>query len=97
MAAGACALLISLGAAKADTIMTFDVSATINNGDGTETAACNNCSLGGTIGIDVTNGDATSQDVTVTGASLGPFTTLDFVSSLGPTPKCSSRTPLEIC
>jgi hypothetical protein len=75
LAAG-CALTLSVGAAKADTISTFDVSAT---------SVSQSFTLGGNIVIDVSNGQVQSEDVTVAGlAGFGPFTFNDGNIPLGP-------------
>jgi hypothetical protein len=71
----ACALL-GIGAAKANTVTTFDVS-------GTDTV--DGFTLGGTIAIDVTSGTVATQpgdvDVTVIGlTNVGPFTNVPAVS-----------------
>jgi hypothetical protein len=72
LAAAACALALGVGAAKADTITTFDVSAIV-------APACPfNCTLGGDIVINTSNGLIVSANVTLasSGAPLfiGPFT-----------------------
>jgi hypothetical protein len=81
LAIAGCALALSVGAAKADTITTFDVSAIV------EPLSCvNNCTLGGDIVINTTNGLIVSANVTMTGLPLiGPFTDFGFspVSSDG--------------
>jgi hypothetical protein len=53
-----------------DIITTFDVSATFDS-------SCSGCTLGGTLQFDVTTGTIVTNtlDITMTGASLGPFTT----------------------
>ncbi len=68
IAAVGCALALSVGAASADVITTFDVSATFDS-------SCSGCSLGGTITVDVTAGTIQSANITITGQSVGPFTT----------------------
>jgi hypothetical protein len=64
LAAAGCALVLSVGAAKA---ITFDVSATI------DPFFCSGCTLGGNIVI--INTSIISEDVTVNGLTgVGPFT-----------------------
>lgn len=76
---------VSVGIAHADNIVTFDVSGSLvandNNIYNARAASClpSGCTLGGTIVIDITNGNLVSTDVTFSGESpdLGsiPFTT----------------------
>jgi hypothetical protein len=73
-------LALGVGAPKADTITTFDVSAIFA---ATGTGACPGCTLGGTIVIDTTTGDVQSQNVTMTGQSVGPFTVNGGASATG--------------
>jgi hypothetical protein len=75
LAAAGCALALSIGAAKADIITTFDVSGTV---------AQPSFTLGGNIVIDVTNGQVQSADVTVSLAgAVGPFTMNPAVFLIG--------------
>jgi hypothetical protein len=61
-----------------DIITTFDVSATFDS-------SCTGCTLGGTVQFDVTTGAIVTNtlDVTMTGQSLGPFTTLTGSGPVG--------------
>jgi hypothetical protein len=75
LAIAGCALALSVGAAKADTITTFDVSAIV------EPLLCvNNCTLGGDIVINTSNGLIVSANVTMTGLQpfVGTFTDFGF-------------------
>jgi len=78
LAAAGCALAVSVGAANADTITTFDVSATFGALGFTP---CAGCSLGGTITINTTTGHYVSENITMIGQSVGPFT--NFVAAGG--------------
>jgi hypothetical protein len=70
LAAAGCALALGVGAAKADTITTFDVSAIID-----PLVCVNNCTLGGNIVTNTSNGLIVSANVTMTGLPfIGPFT-----------------------
>ena len=66
LAAAACVLALGVGAAKADTITTFDVLATLG-----PSTICPGCTLGGDIVINTTNGSIVSVDVTMTGQPIG--------------------------
>lgn len=76
LAAATCAFALTLASAKANIITTFDVSATFG-------ATCVSCTLDGTIAIDVTDGTIQSVNITMTGASVGPFTQFVFQDSVG--------------
>jgi hypothetical protein len=67
-------LTLSVATAKADTITTFDVSATFVATSSGSFTGCSGCTLGGNIVIDVTNGTIQSADITMTGQPVGPFT-----------------------
>jgi hypothetical protein len=67
-------VVLGVGAAKADTITTFDVSAIVD-----PLTCVNNCRLGGDIVINTTTGLIVSANVTMTGLPLtGPFTNFGF-------------------
>jgi hypothetical protein len=76
--AACCALALSVGAAKAaDTITTFDVSATfVSSGYG----SCPGCKLHGHIIINTTTGAILSENVTMTQWSGGLFSLIQFTS-----------------
>jgi hypothetical protein len=76
----ACALALAVGAAKADTITTFDVSAIID-----PLVCLNNCTLGGNIVVNTSNGLIVSANVTMTGLQpfVGTFTDFGFSPILG--------------
>jgi hypothetical protein len=85
VAAGLCALAFSLGAAKADTIFSVSGAFTDVNGENNCASISGPCTLGGTIGIDVTTGavNAAEIDVTVMSyAGVGPFTILGSVGNV---------------
>jgi hypothetical protein len=74
LAAAGCALVLSVGTAKATT---FDLSATLD---------CSGCTLGGNIVIDTTLGTIVSADITFAPPTfVGPFTINDGVSFITPT------------
>ena len=68
LAAAWCALALGVGATKADTITTFNVSALVNP------VECLTCALGGDVVINTTIGSIVSANITFTGLpTVGPF------------------------
>jgi hypothetical protein len=77
LAAAGCSVVLGVGAANADTITTFDVSATMSLTSGS--ASCSpTCTLSGSFAIDVTTGVVISSNINITMAGespiVGPFT-----------------------
>jgi hypothetical protein len=73
-----------------DIITTFDVTATLAN----STPPCNSpCTLGGTVTIDVTTGNAVSAAITAPGTSTGPF---DLNLSTTPLPGPPNATTINV-